>query len=139
MSEILSQYRRALIAAGVTGSHQSHSRANVLEKIEAVVRGGTDDTFGISGLARHTPAEILEFVARLTGGIADPSERDGNDRIDPDKTVAGLLQAGVRLRGAGGRGAGMLAVTGHPTGLLEMYGRGAAAYPRAGGQRLHPR
>lgn len=131
--------RERLVAAGITGPHRSHSRANNLEKIRALAEGDPDGTFGISGVERYPAAEVLSFVAELTGCSPDLEWRDGYDTMDPSKTVAGLVAAGEALGRAAARGALLLAATGHPTGLLEHHIHVVDAYRRAGGKVLRLR
>lgn len=137
MSEItLHEARERLVAAGITGPHQSHSRQNNLSKIAALLERDPDGSFGLSGLDTYSTSEVLGFLADLTGCSPDIEECNGFDTIDPDRTIAGLVDAGRRLGDAAARGAMLLAVTGHPTGLLEAYIHIAAAYRRAGGKIL---
>lgn len=134
--EVLEQARDALVAAGITGPHKSHSRRNVIGKIRQITCGDTDDTFGLSGLPDHSAEEILSFVSKLTGcpqGIADET---GYDDIDPELTVDGIVAAARALKGFADRKASLLIATGHPTGMLEHNIRVADAYKRAGGTIL---
>jgi len=131
--------REQLLAAGITGPHQSHSRANNLEKIRASLAGDPEATFGLSGLDRYQVHEILGFVAEVTGCSPDIELRDGYDTIDPDRTVSTIVAAGRRLGRAAAEGALLLAATGHPTGMLEHHIHVVAAYRRAGGKVLRLR
>jgi len=130
---------RRLTAAGITGAHQSHTRANNLEKIRALFEGDPDATFGISGLDRYQAHEVLDFVAAVTGCSPDIEMCEGYDTIDPQRTVAGIVAAGEALGRAAARGDLLLATTGHPTGLLEHHMRIVTAYRRAGGKVLRLR
>jgi hypothetical protein len=134
MSELLARSRDALIAAGITGPHRSHSRHNVIGKIRAIIEGDTDDTFGISGLEKYSAGEVLDFVSQLMGSFNDIDAHEGYDLIDPDKTVAGIVAAAERLRAWARRGDRLFLGTGHPTGMLECYIRIADAYRGAGGK-----
>lgn len=131
--------REQLVAAGITGPHQSHSRSNNLSKIHAMLDGDPDGSFGISGLDRYSPSEVLGFLADLTGCSSALDECDGYDTLDPDRTVAALVDAGRRLRREAERGSSLLAVTGHPTGMLEHHIHVVEAYARAGGKILRLR
>jgi len=131
--------REQLLAAGITGPHQSHSRANNLEKIRASLEGDPAATFGISGIDRYQAHEILAFLAEVTGCSPDIALCDGYDTINPDRTVAGIVTAGERLGRAAAQGALLLAATGHPTGLLEHHIQAVSAYRRAGGKVLRLR
>jgi hypothetical protein len=139
MSDLLAQARDALVAAGVTGPHKSHSRRNVLSKINAILEGEGDDDFGLTGFEKYSAAEILGFVAELTGCSPDIAMMDGYDDIDPDLTIAGTLAVARRLQTEATQGSVLLAATGHPTGMLELYIRIVDAYRRAGGKVLRLR
>lgn len=140
MSEITMHEARAeLLAAGITGPHQSHSRHNNLSKIAAMVEGDPDGSFGLSGLDRYSIGEVLSFLAELTGCSPDLEDGEGFDTIDPDRTVKALAEAGRRLGEAARRGMSLLAVTGHPTGMLEHHIHVVEAYRGAGGKILQLR
>lgn len=125
-----------LAAAGITGHHRSHDRANNLRKIAELAEGSAEATFGISGTEKYAAGEVLAFLAGLTGCSPDIAECDGYDTIDPQRTIDGLVTAGRRLGSAAMRGELLLTATGHPTGLLEYYMNIVAAYRRAGGKVL---
>ncbi len=130
----LTQTKRALVAAGITGPHQSHSRRNNLSKIDAMLEGDPDGSFGLSGLDKYSASEVLSFLAELTGCSEDIADDCEFDTIDPDRTVAGIVAAAHRLRDEAARGATLLTCTGHPTGMLEHHIRVVDAYRRAGGK-----
>lgn len=130
----LDDARAALLSAGITGPHQSHSRANNLSKIHALAAGDRDTTFGLSGMERYPASEVLGFLAELTGCSPDVADHGGYDTIDPDRTIAGIVAAARRLAAEARRGASLLAATGHPTGLLEHHIRVADAFRGAGGK-----
>jgi hypothetical protein len=135
----LHEVREQLVAAGITGPHQSHSRANNLEKIRASLAGDPEATFGLSGLDRYQAHEILGFVAEVTGCSPDIALCDGYDTIDPDRTIVAIVAAGRQLGRAAAEGRLLLAATGHPTGMLEHHIHVVAAYRRAGGKVLRLR
>lgn len=135
-----SDVREALIAAGITGPHRSHSRSGSLSKIHSLLETQEPEaTFGLLGLDKYSAGEILGFMAELTGCSADIADLTCADLIDPDKTIAGLLAAGRRLKAEALRGGSLLAVTGHPTGMLEFYVRVMDAFVRAGGKQVRLR
>ncbi|MDQ4145607.1 MAG: phosphatase [Actinomycetota bacterium] len=134
LSEYLVRARDALVAAGITGPHQSHSRPDNLNKIRALVDGDQDAAFGLDGFDKYSAQEVLSFLSELTGCSDDIDDWDGADTLDPGKTVNAIVDAAERLRLAAGRGATMLVATGHPTGLLEHHIRVVDAYRRAGGK-----
>jgi hypothetical protein len=128
----LGELRAALIDGGVTGPHKSHPRASNVKKIHALLEGRGDD-FGLTGDERYSVADVLGFMADLTG--CDPDvDRSIDDAIDPEKTLEGILTAARRLSTLAGRGGSLLAATGHPTGVLEHYIRIVDAFVRAGGK-----
>ncbi|HVF54101.1 MAG TPA: phosphatase [Actinomycetota bacterium] len=135
----LLEARDALIRAGITGPHQSHSRRNNLSKIKALLEGDPDGAFGLTGFDDLDAKAVLECLAGITGCSADITDDSGFDTIDPDKTVAGIVAAARRLRDAARAGLRLLTVTGHPTGLLEHHMRVVDAYRSAGGEVLHLR
>ncbi|HEX2057680.1 MAG TPA: phosphatase [Actinomycetota bacterium] len=130
----LSQVADALVAAGITGPHQSHSRRNNLSKIDAMLEGDPDGSFGLTGLDKYSATEVLDFLAELTGCSPDIEDECEFDTIDPERTVAGIVAAARRLHDEARRGASLLAATGHPTGMLEHHIRVVDAYRRAGGK-----
>src|SRR5688500_15055491 len=120
MTEIsLEEVQRQLVAAGITGPHQSHSRHNAISKIRACVSGDEDGCFGLSGLTLQSEEDVLGYMAELTGCSPDIADLSGYDTIDPEKTVGGIVAAAERLKAAADEGAVLLVVTGHPTGMLE--------------------
>lgn len=125
-----------LRAEGVVGPHQSHTRANNLSKIRSMLAGDPDGTFGMVDVASVSEQEALTYLARLTGCSDDFTDESGCDVIDGDRTVAAIVAAAERLRDEARRGALLLAVTGHPTGLLEHHIRVVDAYRGAGGKVL---
>ena len=131
--------RAALVSAGITGPHQSHGRAKNIQKIHALLDGGTDDDFGLSGLDRYTAGEVLGFLAELTGCSPDIADLEADEMIDPDKTIEGVISAAERLRDHARRGGTLLVATGHPTGLLENHIRMADAFRQRGGKLLRLR
>lgn len=132
----LSEVKEALVAAGICGPHQSHSRDNNISKIHAMLEGDEDGSFGLSGLDKYSAHEILEFLAEVTGCSPDIAVLDGVDTIDPELTVRGIVAAAEKLAHEARRGSLLLVTTGHPTGLLEHHIRVADAYRAAGGKLL---
>jgi hypothetical protein len=131
--------RDSLIGAGITGPHQSHARRANVKKINALLRGDPDATFGISTADHHAEADVLMFMAQLTGCSPEIGELDHQETIDPELTMRGIVAAAERLRDAAGTGASAMIATGHPTGMLEHNAHVAEAYVEAGGKLLRPR
>jgi Phosphatase len=135
----LSEARAALVAAGIAGPHQSHSRDNNIGKIKAMLDDDVEGRFGMSGITAYSAEEILGFLAALTGCSADITNLEGCDTIDPGRTVDAIVAAARRLAEEATRGSSLLCVTGHPTGLLEHHIRVVEAYRNSGGKVLHLR
>lgn len=130
----LEDVKAALVAGGISGPHRSHSRRNNLSKIRACISGDPEGCFGLSGTTEHSAEDVLGFLSELTGCSADLSDETGYDTIDPARTVEGIVAAAQRLRKEAVAGATLLAVTGHPTGMLEHNIRVVDAYRAAGGK-----
>jgi len=129
----------ALVAGGVVGPHRSHSRQNNLFKVRSLVEGDIDSAFGMSGMTSYSVGEVLGFLAELTGCSPDVEDVEGEDTIDPKRTVGAIVAAAERLASEAARGGSLLATTGHPTGLLEHHLRVVDAYRAAGGKVLRLR
>lgn len=138
-SSLLSAARAELVANGVVGRHQSHTRANNISKIRSLLDGDEGSSFGLSGMTRYSVDDVLSFLSELTGCSADAAQLAGEDTLDPDLTVDAIAAAAARLADAARRGATLFAGTGHPTGLLEHHMRVVDAYRRAGGKVVRPR
>ncbi|MDQ3955412.1 MAG: phosphatase [Actinomycetota bacterium] len=138
-SDYFVQARERLVANGVVGHHRSHSRKNNLYKIRALVDGDEDASFGLSGFDKYSESEVLSFLAELTGCSSDIACVEGEDTLDPDLTVAAVIQAARRLKEEADRGATLLAATGHPTGMIEHHLRVVDAYRKVGGKILRLR
>jgi hypothetical protein len=135
----LSDARAALIAAGITGPHQSHQRSKNIAKIHTLLEGDSDDSFGLTGLDRYSAGEVLGFLSELTGCSDDIADLQRDELIDPNKTIEGIVTAARRLDEHARRGGTLLIATGHPTGLLENSMRVADAFRHRGGKLLRLR
>ena len=109
-----------------------------MAKIQPLIEGDPDKTFGLSGMDAYSPSEVLGFMAELTGCPADMDCAD-DDFIDPDLTIRGIVAAAERLRDHAAGGGTLLVATGHPTGMLEHNVRIVDAFVAAGGKILRPR
>jgi hypothetical protein len=132
--DLITSVKEALVSSGVVGEHQSHTRRDTLLKVRALTEGDADASFGISTVTDHSPQEVLGWLADLTSCSPDPNDLGGADTIDPDRTVDALVRAAQRLHQEAEKGSSLLAATGHPTGLLELYIRVVDAYGAAGGK-----
>jgi hypothetical protein len=133
------EVRSRLERAGITGTHRSHERRGTIQKIEKLIAGDPDATFGLSGMENLTASEVLAAMVELTGCPADIEDVSCEDLIDPDRTIAGIVAAAERLREFARQGATALVVTGHPTGMLEHHIRVVDQYTDAGGKVLRLR
>jgi Phosphatase len=132
--DLITAARDALVASGIVGAHQSHSRRDNILKVHALTAGDEDASFGISTVTDHSPGRVLGWLAELTSCSPDLEDLEGADTIDPDKTMDAIVRAGLRLREEAAKGSTLLAATGHPTGLIELYMRIVDAYRAAGGK-----
>ncbi|NGO81413.1 hypothetical protein G6045_38010 [Streptomyces sp. YC504] len=82
--------------------------------------------------------DLLALMADKCGVSPDPSDHEGPDVIDPDRTLAGLDAFADRLVAAAERGEPVLIGTGHPHRLLGFYGDLADALSAAGCTVLTP-
>jgi hypothetical protein len=139
LDELLATAAADLTSAGITGPHQSHSRRDNISKIRAMIEGDEVASFGLSSARNYSAQEILGFLCQLTGCSDDIEDLEGEDTIDPERTVRAIAEGARRLADEAGRGATLLAVTGHPTGLLEHHIHVVEAYRRAGGKLLRLR
>jgi hypothetical protein len=122
MNPLMSQYAHRLLEAGVAGTSTSHGAENNLYKIELLLEGDADHTFGMEELLRNADfEEVYEAVTYHTGHSPDHEETSGKGCIDPTRTAAGLLEAGERIRGVSEAGGSFVFATGHPGALLFYY------------------
>jgi hypothetical protein len=129
---------RHLVASRIAGSVRTPVW-DVLRKARLVAAGDPEHSFGLSGLTRHRPEEILAEVTRQFGWAHTRGEPDdGPTWIDPELVLDELDRAAARLRQAAARGEHLLFATGHPTGLLGLYGQLCAAVRRAGAKVSRP-
>jgi hypothetical protein len=135
---VLGATRDALVAAGITGEHQSHLRADNLSKIRKLIEGDKGMAFGMSGMTGRSIDQVLSLVSDITGCSTDAADEDVVDAIDPERTVAALVRAAERLVDCARSGAELVFATGHPTGLLLHHLRVADAYSAAGGKVVRP-
>jgi hypothetical protein len=55
----LDDAKTALLAAGITGAHQSHSRHNAISKVRACIDGDPDGCFGLSLATRRVRFSVI--------------------------------------------------------------------------------
>lgn len=128
-----------LVQARVAGPVTSHDRANVRSKIERLIAGDPDLQFGIEGLAGAMSVEaVTGLMAEAAGFNPDPSIVEGPTPIDPWKVLAASGAAGERLAVAAGRGELVVCATGHPVGLILLYGAVGRLLERGGAKLARP-
>jgi hypothetical protein len=123
MNPLMSRYADLLLRAGVAGTNTSHGAENNLYKIDLLLKGDADHTFGME--------ELLEDV--------DFEEASGRGCIDPAHTAAGLVEAGERIRTVAETGRNLVFATGHPGALLSYYLDIARWVEELGGETLTAR
>ncbi len=122
MNPLTSQYAERLLEAGVAGTNTSHGAENNLYKIELLLEGDADHTFGMEELLEGAGfEEAYEAVSYQTGHPPDREKTLGRGCIDPARTAAGLIGAGERIRAVAKAGGSFVFATGHPGALLFYY------------------
>src|SRR5918998_4838450 len=140
MNPLASQYATRLLEAGVAGTNTSHGAENNLYKIELLLQGDPDHTFGMEALLEGASfEEAYEAVSCQTGHPPDREETPGRGCIDPARTAAGLIEAGERIRAVAEAGGSFVFATGHPGALLVYYLDLARWVEDLGGRALTPR
>lgn len=127
-----------LVAGSVCGPVTSHDRRNVLWKIDRLVGGDPDLQFGMTGVDVLAPERVLALMAEAAGFSPDPAVVDGPVGIDPGRVIPRLKAAGDRLAAAAARGRRVLLATGHPVGLIRLYGAVGALLEEAGASVMTP-
>jgi Phosphatase len=140
MNPLLKRYAYKLLEAGVAGTNTSHGAENNLYKIELLLEGDADHTFGMEELLADTGfGEAYEAVTYYIGYPPDKEETGGRGCIDPARTAAGLVEAGERIRSVAAAGGSFVFATGHPGALLFYYLGLAGWVEELGGRALTAR
>ena len=122
MNPLMSQYACRVLEAGLAGTNTSHGAENNLYKIDLLLEGDPDHTFGMEELLEGVSfEEAYEAVASQTGYPPDREETIGRGCIDPARTAAGLIATGERVRAVAEGGGRLVFATGHPGALLVYY------------------
>lgn len=136
----MSQYADILLRAGVAGINTSHGAENNIYKINLLLEGEPNQTFGMDELLEDLSfEEAYEAVTRQTGHPPDKEETSGRGCIDPARTAAGLVEAGERVRAVAEAGGSFVFATGHPGALLSYYLGLAVWVEELGGEVLTAR
>jgi hypothetical protein len=129
--------RDHLVAARITGDVATPRQDN-LAKYRMFADREPGAMFGLDPKGRWDPADVLELMSLVVGVSPDPQHVAGADRIDPDRTLAGLDRLADHVGRAARPAARVLFATGHPAGLLPVHLRLAAAVRGAGAEVLTP-
>jgi hypothetical protein len=129
---------RHVVAARIAGTVQTPV-ADVLRKAEQVAAGDPEHCFGLSGMSRYSPADVLDQVTAQFGW----SHTEGEPLtcptwIDPELLLNELDRAADRLALAARNGESVLCATGHPTGVLSLHQQLCAALRGAGAKVARP-
>jgi len=126
---------RHLVSTRIAGSVQT-AVADVLRKAERVAAGDPEHCFGLSGMSRYRPDDVLAQISAQFGWAYSEGEPlTGPTYIDPDLLLNELDRAARRLARAARNGESVLFATGHPTGVLTLHQQVCAAM-RSGGAKV---
>jgi hypothetical protein len=127
----------ALLAEGMAGD-VSHDRTNVWSKVQRMVMGDPDVTFGLSGTTKYEALEVMEMIDRSIKFEAEADSWEGPTIVDPDTILESLEAMGDRLALAAERGEEVLIATGHPVGMVLLYMEVARELVKRGAKLLRP-
>ncbi|HZD03055.1 MAG TPA: phosphatase [Actinomycetes bacterium] len=129
---------RHVVATRIAGSVQTHV-ADVLRKAERVAVGDPEHCFGLSGMGRYSPDDVLDQVSVQFGWTyTEGGPITGPAYIDPELLLDELDRAAERLAKAAEAGEAVLFATGHPTGVLSLHQQVCAALRGAGAKVARP-
>jgi hypothetical protein len=129
---------RHVVAARIAGTVQTPV-ADVLRKAERVAAGDPEHCFGLSGMSRYSPRDVLDQVTAQFGWTHTEGEPlTGPTWIDPELLLNELDRAADRLTQAARNGESVLFATGHPTGVLSLHQQLCAALRGSGAKVARP-
>jgi hypothetical protein len=128
---------RHLVAARIAGDVATPRQSNIAN-ITKMLERRWDYHFGLQPDREWSPEEVLKVLADRVGMDPDIARDEGADRIDPDRTVDALDAAAVLLADAARERISVVVATGHPTGVLSLHLKVAAALTAAGCTLLTP-
>ncbi|GAA2378077.1 phosphatase [Nonomuraea africana] len=132
------ELREHLIRTRIAGDVAT-SRENNLDHYRSVANRDPYFLFGLTSLQNWTYRDVLAQMAKSAGVVADPGHREGQDTIDPDRTIDALDLMADRIASALAKPSPrILFATGHPTGLLAVHLPLAAAVAARGATLLTP-
>ena len=126
-----------LLRGGMAGV-VSHPMDNVLWKVGLLCDGDEGAQFGLSGVDVMSDEQVLALIGEASGFEPDPNYRWGPVRVQPEPILAECRRMGDRLALAVERGERVVLATGHPTGLIQLYGEVGRLLRRRGCEILRP-
>lgn len=127
----------ALVSEGMAGE-VSHDRTNVYGKVQRLVLGDPDVTFGLSGMTKYEAADVMSLIDRSIDFDADATSWEGPTVVEASTILEQLYAMGDRLALAAERGEEVLVTTGHPVGMVLLYMEVAKELVRRGAKLLRP-
>ncbi|MEV8636072.1 phosphatase [Streptosporangium sp. NPDC051023] len=113
--------REHLVRTRIAGDVAT-SRENNLDHYRSLANRDPYHMFGLTPEGRWAYRDVLELMAKSAGVVADPGHRQGQDTIDPDRTIDAIEAMGDTVAAVLSGGAPrILLATGHPTGLLTIH------------------
>lgn len=134
ISKVRQEALRIIREARIAGKDTRHSRATNLHAINELVNGHPHYTFGIKGVERFSPEEVLDAIADITKCSNDPQHTEGGGYISPESTLKGLELGAKAIFSTARRGGRFIVATGHPGALLLFYIELARLIRRWGGE-----
>jgi hypothetical protein len=115
------ELRDHLVRTGIAGNVATE-RENNLDHYRSLALRDPHYLFGLKIADTWKFQDILALMAKCVGVAADPGHREGQDTIDPDRTIDATEAMAARIAGVLRRDAPrVLIATGHPTGLLTIH------------------
>ncbi|MET8047437.1 MULTISPECIES: phosphatase [unclassified Streptosporangium] len=115
------ELREHLVRTRIAGDVAT-SRENNLDHYRSLANRDPHYMFGLTVDGAWSYRDVLELMAKSAGVVADPLHREGQDTIDPDRTIEAVEKMGDTIAGVLGReNPQILIATGHPTGLLTIH------------------
>lgn len=131
------ELREQLQGARITGDVATPREDN-LAKYAMFADRVTTSKFGLETDRSWSVDDVVALMAHKVGVSADPDHRRGADRIDPDRTIDGLVRMAARIAMVARPGCRVIVATGHPAGLLAVHQPLARALSSAGTEILTP-
>lgn len=129
--------RAHLLAARLAGPIAT-TREKSLQRYRMFAARDPRALIGLEPEGEWSVPELVALMASQCGVSGDPATVSGQDRIDPNRTIAALDAFAERVRCAAERRVPVLFGTGHPDRLLGFYATLASALSAAGCPVLGP-